>query len=230
MATYAELLTEIRDIIGEPTAAQWTDPMLRRWINEGGRDLARVTRHVKRFTETAIVSNTPTINLDDDIIAVEVATWFYDNATISNELIPVHVEEWSTATNGLVYQQGHPTHFTVMGSQPDAVLWFFPIPDGDSWLRMHCAVLPTQIADDGTDDANTIDFPLAWYDALGDYCEFKALRRDRDPRWQEAYQAYTEKRDALTVSPDYLAISRNLIPDPMSQGSGYVPAWLAAFD
>ena len=231
MPTYTDLLTSVRDMLSEPTAAQWSDAMLRRWINEAAIDLARVTRHVKRFDVVPVLANTPTIQLTPDIIAVEVVNWAYDaNSGHATELTPVHYEEWTRVTGGAMTRVGDPAAFTIIGSQPNIMMALNPAPYADGNLYLHNAVLPLQIADDGTDDALEVDFPLAWQDALVDYAEYRALRRDRDPRWQEAYNIYREVRDALVVSPDYLAISRNMIPDPMSGMGGYVPEWLAAFD
>lgn len=228
MATATEIIAEIRDALDEPSAVQWSDTHLRRWINEGGRDLARVTRHVKRSTSTPISAGTGTFLLAPDVIAVEVAYWNEPNYQTTVELAAVHLEDWNRALGGDLTREGRPTCFTTMGSQPNVTLMLAPTPTIAGSLTLFQVVLPTQIATDGTEDSTDINIPMAWYDALADYAEFKALRRDRDSRWQEAFQLYQEKRDALTVSPDYLAVNRGMMPDPAT--GAWVPEWLSSYE
>lgn len=228
MPTATELLAEVRDIIDEPAAAQWTDAQLRKWINEANRDLARSTRHYKKSIEIETVAGTGSYTVDADVIAIEHA-WFWDvGGDRRIPLTPRHMENMDAVRGYNWDREGTPQFYSTMGTPPAMQIVVFPVPTlSTDKLNLLVAKLPTPMDVDGDDDDEDVDVIPAWYDALADYCEFKALRRDRDPRWQEAYGLYQEKRDGLINNPDYLPVSREMVPDPVG---GYLPAWLVEFD
>lgn len=228
MATATIILAEVRDMLDEATAAQWTDVQLRKWINEGNRDLARSTRHIKESVTIETTAGTGSYAAPVTTLSIEHA-WYHD---VPGErhipLSPQHMENLDPIRGYNWEREGTPMFFSTQGFAPSLTVLIHPVPQvSDDELILYVARLPAALATDGTDDSDTIEIPDAWYDALADYCEFKALRRDRDPRWQEAFQMYTAKRDALQNNPDYLPVNRNMIVDPVA---GYLPQWLVEFD
>lgn len=228
MPTVTVLIAEVRDLLDEVIAVHWSDTQLRKWLNEANRDLARATRHLKDTVTIATVAGTYSYAVPSTVLAIELA-WYRDVA--GNRHIPLVARHLESMDDVRGYQwdlKGTPQFFATQGFSPNLTLVVHPTPTvtGDS-LVLHVARLPTAIDITGAGDASNVDTPTAWYDALADYCEFKALRRDRDPRWQEAYKLYQEKRDALINNPDYLAVNRELVADPVA---GYLPRWLVAFD
>ena len=107
------------------------------------------------------------------------------------------------------------------------VVKLFPAPSTSATLSLVVSRLAAAIAIPWN-PSTVVETPTAWYDALVDYVEAKALRRDRDPRWQEARQLYVEKRDNLINNPDYLAVNREMLPSP--RGGGYMDAWLVEYE
>lgn len=226
MATATTILAEVRAILDEDTAAQWSDVNLRRWINEANRDLARSTRHIKEQLSIDCVAGTASYSLAATTLAVEHA-WLYDGDR-HYALEPQHMENMDAVRGRDWSRAGNPMFYSTQGFAPSLTILVHPVPtSSDHDLIIYVSRLPVEIATDGTDDTDVIEIPQAWYDAIADYVEFKALRRDRDPRWQEAFQMYTGKRDALINNPDYLPINRGMIADPVS---GYLPEWLVEFD
>ncbi len=228
MTTAATVIAEVRDLLDEPTAAQWTDVMLRRWINEGLRDMGRATRHMKATVTLTVIGGQGTYAMPANTISIEHA-WYHDvPGTRHIPLQARHMENMDEVRGQNWDREGTPAYYTTQGFSPTLVVTVFPTPTvDDDEIVMIVSRLPATIATDGSDDADALEIPTAWYDALADYCEFKALRRDRDPRWQEAFQMYSEKRDGLVNNNDYLAVNREMIADPRS---GYLPAWLVEFD
>ena len=224
MSTPAQIITEVRDMLNEPTAAQCTDTMLRRWINEAGRDLARVTRHIRRVNPVSLSAGFNSTTLDPDVIAVEAAFWNETGQAEWTELEASHLEEFMRNAANRPTAEGRPWFFTTMGSQPTVQFTIYPVPTSDGTLQLFEIIIPAPIAEDGSTDDEAINIPYTWYDALADYCQYKAMLRDRDELFREALQSYQEKRDALVVSPDYITANRNIIPNP-STGS-YHPTWL----
>lgn len=226
MPTGNDLIQQVRDMLDESVPAQYSTAMLVRWLNEGGRDLARSTRHLKDKVTIATVAGSASYALPATTVAVE-HCYFHETATGRNvPLTARHMENLDLVRGYDWARQGVPSFFTTQGYTPNLTLTVYPAPvlSTDSWILL-TARLPVEI--DAGNLAADVDAPSAWYDALVDYAEFKALRRDRDQRWQEAYQFYTEKRDGLIVNMDYVSENREMVPDA---NAGYLPAWLTEFD
>lgn len=225
MPTLLELETEVRNLLDEPLAAQWTQPMLRTWLNEGNRDLARFTRHYKATDSFTCVSGTAEYTMDANIIAIEHA-YYYDGS----QHIPLQPRQYENMDNIWGWrqaQQNRPQFYTTWGYSPNLKLRLFPVPTSSTdTVNLLTAIYPAQMPLSGS-DATAVDVPLAWYDALADYCEYKALRRDRSPAAQEAFMIYTAKRGEMVDMGDYLAVNREVVADPVV---GYLPRWLTEFE
>lgn len=227
MVLVSALLTDIRDMLDEPAAAQWTDDMLGRWINQGARDLARSTRHLKGSKTIAVTGGDGEYSLTEDVIAVEHCYWTADGDTRKIPLHPKHWEGMDQVWGAWQNQESsNPVYFTVVGMSPTAIIKLYPTPSGDGDLFLMVSQLHTEIAIPVVGGA-TADVPRLWYDAITDYVEYKALRRDRDQRWSEALDAYNQKRDALMNNVDFLAVNREVVPTPSGH---YMDAWLVSMD
>lgn len=225
MPTVSELITSVRDALDEPTPAQFSDDMLVRWLNEANADIARSTRGFKDSTTFPVIPDNSIYPLPPEVIAVE-HCYYYTGGQVYN-LHAHHFEDFDALRHGYGAQLiGTPAHFSTFGFTPNLFLLVFPTPStlGDS-IEIFAARMPAPmlIAEPNAE----VDTLGIWYDALVDYCEYKALRRDRDPRWQEAYGIYKEKRDGMIHNPDYLPVSRGVVPTP---GGGWLPEWLISFD
>lgn len=226
MPTTDDLILQVRDILDESTPGQFSDAMLVRWLNEGGRDLARSTRHLKDKATIPTVAGSGTYALPESVVAVEHCYYHEAGSGRNFPLTPRHLENLDAVRGYDWTREGTPMFFTTQGYTPNLTLTVYPVPSSslDSWVLL-TARLPVEI--DPNAPSAEVDVPSAWYDALVDYCEFKALRRDRDQRWQEAYQFYTEKRDGLINNPDYHTANREMVADATA---GYMPRWLVEFD
>lgn len=205
----------------EDTASQWSQQNLRRWFNDGLRDLARTTRHWKSTHSVTLTASVAEYTLPSNILAIEHC--YYDDGTLKTPLVARHYEQgdqiWGSHRD---VNNGRPAFFTTWGYAPSMKLRLYPVPSTTNHTaRLLTAILPTEMPLSGS-DVSEVDIPPAWVDLLVDYAEYCALRRDRDPRHQEALQAYAGKRDQLINANDYLAINRELVPDPMA---GLVPLW-----
>lgn len=229
MVLVSDLITQVRDILDEAVAGQWTDAMLVRWMNEGARDLGRSTRHLKGKVVQAVTGGTGEYPLAATVVAVEHAYWTPTGDTLLTPLVPKHYESmdeiWGSWQNR---ESSNPSCYTTMGMTPAAIVQLWPIPEGNGNLTMIVSRLHTEMATAPVVPAATADVPALWYDAINDWCEYRALRRDRDPRSMEALETYNTKRDALTQNTDFLAENREVVPVP--EIGGYLPMWLVAPD
>lgn len=227
MPTVTQLLAEIRGNLDEPVEAQFSNTNLRTWINEAMRDLSRETRQLQSTATVSLTANVSEYTLAADILSVELA-WYDDTNGRVLPLTPRHYEGmdqvWGQWQNT---RFGEPTYYTIWGYSPAMKIKLYPTPTISSHvLRMNTTKLATAIALDGSGDGGSIDFPTAWYDAINDYVEYRAKRKDRDPDWQNAYQKYVATRDDLKME-SALPVNREIVADPVR---GYLPRWLTDFD
>jgi len=224
--TLAELEDRVRAILDEATAAQWSSENLRRWFNDGLRDIARTTRHYKSTAQINLVAGVAEYTCAENILTIEMC-WFYDG-TSKRPLVPEHFEQMDQIWGSHQDRAGRPTHFSTWGNSPTLKLRLWPVPletNGVGGVTakalLNTAVLPAEMPLTGN-PTTTVDVPAGWVDLLVDYCEYLALRRDRDPRSGEAFQVYQAKRNDLIHSNDYLSVNRGIVLDPYA---GPVPMW-----
>lgn len=191
-------------------------------MNEGLRDLARSTGHYKSTATVTLTAGVAEYTLASNILTVEHV--YYNDGTRKQPLVARHYEQmdqiWGDRQDD---QGGYPLWFTIWGYSPNLKLRLYPVPSTTSHTAvLVTAIIPTDMPLSGS-DSTSVDVPPAWVDLIADYAEMKALRRDRQPQWQEALQAYTGKRDSMIHRNDYLAINREIVPDP---SNAYMPRWL----
>lgn len=228
MPTLLEMEDRVRAVLDEETAAQWSQTNLRRWLNEGNFDLARTTHHYKSSTTVALTAGTAQYTLADNVLAIEHA-YYIDTVAGGSRQVPLALGHWEQMDQVWLehrdWEGAWPQMLTYWGYSPTLTIRLYPVPSitGDD-LQLLVSILPDEMPLSGS-DSSAVDVPTAWYDALSDYCRYKAFLRDADQRWQEAYGAYREKRDALMHANDYLGINRSVVVDPrLSYG---VPWWIA---
>lgn len=225
MPTGNDLITQVRDILDEPTPAQFSDAQLIRWLNEGNRDLARRTRALKDAQTIPATAGAYQYFLAENVVAIEHCYYHEAGNGQRFPLIARHLENFDAVRGTDWSREGRPLFFTTQGFAPNLKLVVSPAPVSNvDEFNLLIARLPVELTSGNL--AAEIDTPSAWYDALVDYCEFKALRRDRDSRWQEAWQMYQDKRAELVHAPDYHTANREMMPDPVA---GYLPSWLVEF-
>ncbi|MDP6717446.1 MAG: hypothetical protein QGF59_02270, partial [Pirellulaceae bacterium] len=105
---------------------------------------------------------------------------------------------WSSQTTS----KGYPTFYTMWGYPPSLKVVLYPTPSEAGTLKVF-------YYQHSTDLATT-------------YCEMVALRKDRDPRWQEARALYM---DTLTEMQDRTRRWTDQ-GDFIQVGQTYVPGWL----
>lgn len=224
--TQLAITTAVRDRLDEAIGGQWSDVQLRRWVNEGARDMARRTRHLKDTTTFTTVAGTGTYTVDANVLEVEGAYY----APGDGRQVPLIARAWEGMNavwgQNRDQQGGDPAMFTTWGFSPSLQVRLFPVPSQSSkTVTLYISRLPTDLATDGTAVTTAVDFPDAWIDALYDFVTYQALFRDRDPRWKDAKDMYEQRVDQMIVNGDYMNVALEMVADPLVQG-GVLPRWL----
>lgn len=221
MTTLAEAITLVRSRLDEPTTRFYTDTELTAWINAGVKDVARRTELFNTSEEIAAVSGTQSYPLPTDMIRVHHVEYTPPSSdrthTIQYRDRNTMDEVWWT---NKTLQRDVPAYYTFEGSAPSLNLVLWPVPSGAGTITVHYYKQPAETTVSGT----TLPLPMGWDDALVDYCEFNALRKAKDPRWQEAKQLYEEKvAELFDKTRRWTDQGGTIVP---TGAGGSLPAWL----
>lgn len=235
MYTLQNVLDEVRSIINESSTRFYTDTELTRWINNGGRDIARRAEVVQSYRTTiSIVAGTSKYPAPTDMVRVHRLEFI---PTGSSQIYPVRLSTrnemdtiWGT---NQAQQSSYPSYAVLWGTpganvSADATVQFqlFPVPAQSGTLAVYYYRLPYQFLDpiaNPSELAKYLEIPEGWQDAVVDYCDYMAKRKDRDPQWQIAYQAYEDKIDSMVNVTRHLHDSAQFITTATGVG---VPSWL----
>lgn len=198
MTTQAEFIRKTRVRLDESTARQWDDRDIREWINEGSRDIARRTEALEDRESITIVVGTAEYSLPDSTIRVHRVECTPTGADTTNmEYVDIKDMDsfgWRQRT----MRQDRPYVYSIWGSGRALKLITFPVPAIAGSLTVWFYRLPTSLSETTLDDAGEeVEVPPAWDDILLDYIEYRAMRKDRDPRWQEAKAIYDENSASM---------------------------------
>lgn len=229
MLTQAQALTQVRDALAEATARQWPDATLRRWIDDAVRDTAREVEYLETTDTLTIVAGTQTYNLSVPISPsigrihrVEFVP------TGDTRVIPLEYEDYSNLDaiwgNSKATTQATPEVWTTWGVSPAITFLLYPKPSIGGVVTFYYYAIPNKLADDGSAAATALSIPDGWDSLIVHYVEYRALRRDRDSRWQEAKGLYDEGiQKMISLTSRHSDQAGRLVPT----GHGSVPGWLA---
>jgi hypothetical protein len=96
--------------------------------------------------------------------------------------------------------QSTPLLWTAWGFPPTLKIILYPIPSAASSIKFFYYRHPIDLAESTAADAATpLDFPEGWEELITNYVEYMALRKDRDPRWQESLQLFNSGVEQMYV-------------------------------
>lgn len=194
--TLEEVRRELYDRLDDPHARRWPPTMLTTWINEGCRDIARRAECLQSVTNMVVAPNQQTIPMADltNLLRIHRVEWQGAGRTdrFSLEIRDVHSMDalWQGAQT---QSKGDPFACTLKGTPPALNLMLYPTPPSGGQVTVWWWRFPATL----NADADTIDLPDGWYDLAIDYAEHRAMRRDRNPAWKEAFEIYKDNLNSL---------------------------------
>lgn len=225
-ATLGTLVTRLRDRLNEPAARHWTDAQVRRWINEGAREVARIGETLLSTGTVTAVAGTQTYamsGLSPQPVRVHRAEF---TPTASTQKYPLTFRQfqlmddvWGQAQSVTV---GVPCYYTMWGYFPSMTLYLYPTPSTGGTVKLFYYRLPTELAVDGTGDASVVECPDGWEDVIVTYAEARAFRNDNDERWISAKALFDESLQNLMRITSQPTDNVSFITTDV----GFMPAWL----
>lgn len=225
--TQGEILEDVRSRVNEVTSHHWLDTELRRWINDAVRDIARRTESLLADPATIVcTAGVAEYLMPADLIRVHIVSYNPgDGRTINLEYLDMNnlisnVGPWQTT-------EGTPTIYALWGTVPTLKIRLYPVPTQASTLTVYYYYVPADLAiADASDAGTTLSVPEGWEDLIATYAEYRAYRKDADPRWQEAKGLFDEALLDLNTTAQRWTDAGGLI----TTGTNSVPQWLYGMD
>jgi len=212
----------LRERLDEPTQGQWSDVMLRRWLNEGIRDMARRTRLFTEQTTLSVLANVQEYTLNGDILALQHVLW---KPTVSNDKVPLEARAFSGVQRYVNETSSDPYFYTTYGYPPNLRIQLWPRPTRSGTLYIYGPVIPNAM--DVTGGTGTIDAPEGWVEVAYDYCEYMAQRKDKDATsWKDTFALYEGKVQQMIE----MSSTDDSLGEMIFTGNSLVPTWLSEFD
>lgn len=193
MTTLATIVTMARERLDEATATFWTTTELERWANDGLRDIARRCELLQDRDDITVVAGTREYTAPSDVIRIHRVEL---RITGDSSVYPLEYADFNNMDavwwNQQAITQGTPIYYTTWGFPPTLKIVLYPTPSAGGTLKVFNYRMPATAT-----SASEIELPTGWDDVLVDYIEYCALRKDRDPRWQEAKQLYEQRLSDL---------------------------------
>jgi hypothetical protein len=188
----ATVRTELRQQLDELSARFWADTELNALLNEGARDVARRTETGETFTQTIpAISGTMKYALPTNFLRAH-RVEFQPISTGMPQVYPLQLatyyemdQYWGSTQ---FQQRSYPGWAVFFGNPPNTIMQIYPVPSQNGNFNLFYYALPSQLVAD-TDQLQVTE---GWYDVVKDYACWKALMKDRDPRWQDYKQLYEE--------------------------------------
>lgn len=214
------LRTSVRDRLDEDTQRFWLDTQLNRWINEGAKDIARKTESLQTRVDIATTANTQEYSLPVDSIRIHRVEW---RRSGDDQVFPLEYRDFNSIDSitwtAQTTSRGTPYLFTMWGFAPSLKLVLYPTPETAGSLKIFYYRLPTE----RTSDGDMVEVPEGWEDLIVDYAEMMALRKDSDPRWQEAKALYDERLGNMYDVTRRMSDQGGMM---VSESGAGVPGWL----
>lgn len=191
--TLTDLISDLRDRLGETVEAEWSDLELARYLNDGVTDIARRTETLQEIATIAGTPGTQQYALPTDTIRFYRCEWIPD----SGNVYPLEYRDFNTMDSiwwtNQTQTQSTPQFFTAWGFPPSLNMVVYPTPAETGDFKVFYYRLPATM----TSGANVAEVPAGWEDLIVLYGEYLALRKDHDPRWQEAKNLYETSLETM---------------------------------
>jgi hypothetical protein len=209
--TVANIRQVVRDRLEESSARFWGDAQLTRALYEGAQWIARKGEVLQETAYINIVPSQAKYPLPFDGIRVHRATFTPIGTNVQVYPLKPSTLYEADAVWGTFQQQqsSYPQLFVVWGFPPGIAantvapnastnaywaIQIFPVPAQPGTLTVNYYRQPKALT--GSDN-DVLEIPAGWEDILVSYCEYVALRIDKDPYWQSAKQEFEEKLEDM---------------------------------
>jgi hypothetical protein len=220
--TLSNIRTNVRTALDETTAKFWTDAQLNVWIGQAANNIAKRAEVLLERVEIPVQTNVAKYPAPADTVRLHRVEFTPDRGqTIYALEARRHQELDQIWGNRQGTSYAYPSFYIPWGFPPNLTMQLFPIPSAVGTLYLYYYRLPHSIVGTTT-DPTVVEVPSGWEDLISFYAEYMALRKDADPRWQEAKQIYEEQLGAMIDQTRAWHDQSGW----MTYGTSILPSWL----
>lgn len=215
-------LSAVRSLIDEPNAAFWTNTELKRWINEGCKDVAR-RAETKQTTHTiTVTAGTQNFTAPTDCYRIHRVNFIQTPTSTSPNTYTLEFrgvmemdQIWGINQN---WPATYPLYYCTWTHPPNIKIITFPVTATPGKLK----IWYYQQIVTATTTSSPIDILPGWEDMVYDYAAYRALRKDNNQMWKTHQQIYEAK---LTEMIDKTRTFQDQ-PNYFTTGQQALPTWL----
>lgn len=213
--TQAQTVEQVRIRLDESTDGFWKDNEIRKWINEGVREVARRSEWNRTTGTIAVVAGTQTYLAPTATIRIYRIEWQPTGTSLKYPLEYADINQmdsyWGIQQS---ISQGLPELFTTNSANPP-VIELYPTPGQAGQLNVFYFAMPTDLATDtNTAAATAISVPMGWEDLVVEYATALGFRKAREVQmYGLTMQAFSEKiTEFIGMSERYVDMPTNIMP------------------
>jgi hypothetical protein len=229
--TLLQARTNTRQLLDEATAQFWTDAQLNTWLNEACADTQRRGEWKETVATLPVIAETQSYPAPDNVLRIHKIV-FQPTLQGGNNQNTYTLEYRGFMEMDQVWginQQwpaSYPLYYTLWGQPGTGTMQImtYPVPSqAGNLLVYYYPEVNTAV-----NDTDKLDIAQGFEDMTYDYCMYRALRKDADPRWQEAKATYEEKLVSLVDSSrtyqdqaGTFATGQQALPNWLTSGEGW---------
>lgn len=175
--TVADIVTRVGDILHDADHTRWPADEIKRYLNDGRREMCVLRPDIYATTSTLTLSTGPKqaipsdgVRLIDVVCNMAGDTRGSSPRIVERELLDAHLPNWQTKTASTAVK-----HFMYDERNPE-VFYVYPPAASGAKLEIVYSQLPTDVSSDSTQ----LTVEEAHTGALVDYICYRALSKDAD--------------------------------------------------
>ena len=187
--TLAQANTEVRSLLDENTAQEWSDAEIDSWINQGCQDVARRAETLWQEVSLSVTPLVQSYPFPSNFLNCHRAEFILSG---TNQQQTYNLDYRGINTMDEIWGILHslpaawPQYFTIRGNSVlGFYLMMYPSPGAAGTLTVYYYRAAMTVV-----TGQNIDVQPGWEDIVFDYAVYKAKRKAQDPTWQEAFQLY----------------------------------------
>lgn len=217
------LRSDLRERLDEATPTFWSDAILNTWLNEGAKEIARRTECLPTSQSLAVTAGVTAYNAPTNMVRIHKV----DHRRSGDDIWPLEYRDLGSMDSvwgAYRTAQGRPVAWTMWGPAGAATMTIYPSPSESTVLPNGLVIYYYRLPASMVGDASVVDLPEGWDELPILYAEYVALRKDRQPTWQEAKAEFEAKMQEMMVLTHRLTDQvGSYYGEPMRTG---LPAWL----
>ncbi|HDP36343.1 MAG TPA: hypothetical protein ENN27_00520 [Candidatus Atribacteria bacterium] len=222
LATIAELITSVRYLVREPTAAYWSDAEITTYINEAQEIIATETKLLSKLYSHTLtaddIKNDREIRLYSDFVALDEGGVLYDDKPLeqtSLKELDEHFSNWRDTT-------GTPTRFYFRSD----MIGFFPKPSAGGVVKYYGIERAPELSGDTvplSGDYRTVAFRRYMRDYAAGMCWYGKNEYAKGDRWMMGFERGIQNINAILNG--HRNQGAKIIPAYVPRGHAYAIRW-----